>query len=449
MNPDDLADQYALFRDLLVECVPRRERLFVLNGNTATFPDPAVGMKTALKELQGQNQLLLIAFRRFKRADIRFRRILGDTLFSTGIIEKAIGAAHVTASEEHVRALERLKESEHTFVNLIRDITRHLTEAERLLKKQYEATRSTTNESMVEIGRLEMELRNVASAVDKVTAPIHGLVIRLVHQTAPGSALEQEAANPGRYTVDEHRSLWTFIKILCGIEAYIRLAQETISTRPDAHNGAKANDETFDSGNYGDMSDEMTFPAAVAFAQQGGRSLQSLREAVAYRIHNGLKMKLGVHFEWTRTFSLCFKRDGELYRAFDDEIDGNLLLTRAREGYDACRRTRRWNVERQAVETVIARATRNGRCVRVGEDLGHALFGDQFPAYDTILRTEGLGVWVMNDPHVLEAIRGVTEQVVNIEWVLIGKELGVGVLITAQPNANGARGVKKPLVWRS
>ena len=82
--------------------------------------------------------------------------------------------------------------------------------------------------------------------------------------------------------------------------------------------------------------ESLIWPKAVKFAADRNSVLQSLREAIAFRVEaNG--QDDANRYQATRTNAAYFMKNGTAYVAFDDTPDPakNIVIARVQEGYDA------------------------------------------------------------------------------------------------------------------
>jgi hypothetical protein len=149
-------------------------------------------------------------------------------------------------------------------------------------------------------------------------------------------------------------------------------------------------------------SENLIFPKMVEFTLANGSVLQSAREAVIYRMHVG-KEDLN-YWYLTRTAAIYYRKDGELFVAFDDDSFDNILLTSAEEGRKA---SSNWLVDKSRVQNAIIRAERTGRTIRVASDrersdamdVAKCMVGDKAEAYEQFLRHCGykcLRAWAVS-----------------------------------------------------
>src|SRR3989344_5003262 len=114
----------------------------------------------------------------------------------------------------------------------------------------------------------------------------------------------------------------------------------------------------------------LVWPKAVKFAADQNAVLQSLREAVAFRIE--AQGKDGANREQaTRTGAIYFKDGNKFYVAFDDIPDPrqNIVLARAIEGYEANKEAREFILPKKDKQIVqlLKRAEKSDRIVQVVE----------------------------------------------------------------------------------
>lgn len=121
----------------------------------------------------------------------------------------------------------------------------------------------------------------------------------------------------------------------------------------------------------GRSKDYLTWPKAVQFCADNKSILQSLREAVGFRVNaNGADD--ADKYQATRTVAVYFTQDGKRYVAFDDIADPkqNIILARAQEGYDACQKNNVWHLpmKDKHVKQIMARAEKDGRLIEVTKE---------------------------------------------------------------------------------
>jgi hypothetical protein len=121
----------------------------------------------------------------------------------------------------------------------------------------------------------------------------------------------------------------------------------------------------------GSSKDYLTWPAAVKFCADKRSVLQSLREAAGFRSHADGADDADL-YQATRTAAVYFVEGGKRYVAIDDSADPekNIILARAQEGYDACRKNDAWLLpfNDKHVKQIRARAEKDGRIVEVPKD---------------------------------------------------------------------------------
>jgi|GEM_PF-5174450 len=141
---------------------------------------------------------------------------------------------------------------------------------------------------------------------------------------------------------------------------------------------------------YSEKSDEaIVFPEIVSFALSQGGVVQSAREAVVFRLATG-KDDLNYYY-LTRTAAIYYRKNGQLFVAFDDDPFDNILLTATQEGRDA---GSKWLVDSNRVAGAIARAEKAGRVIGVTSEneradpleFGRCIIGDKTEQYDQFLQ---------------------------------------------------------------
>ena len=114
----------------------------------------------------------------------------------------------------------------------------------------------------------------------------------------------------------------------------------------------------------------LSWPDAVNFAHERKAILQSLREAVAFRVDSA-GADGSNEYQATRTGGVYFKESNKIYLAVDDVADAseNIILARANEGYSAHKNGKDWFLPKKDkhIAKFLKRAERSDRIVEVVE----------------------------------------------------------------------------------
>jgi len=110
----------------------------------------------------------------------------------------------------------------------------------------------------------------------------------------------------------------------------------------------------------------LALPAAVQYAQDRQSTLQSAREAVAFRLAASGADNAD-DYQITRTVALYLKDNDQFFVAFDDAPARNILLASAQEGCDAHAGAGTWRVKRSdpLITGAVLRAAKADRIVPV------------------------------------------------------------------------------------
>ncbi len=127
---------------------------------------------------------------------------------------------------------------------------------------------------------------------------------------------------------------------------------------------------------YTEKSTENIFlPQANSYCLSQGSVLQSAREAIVYRMHQG-KDDLNYYYH-TRTVVIYFKENNELFAAFDDDPINNILLSCVPEDYNAVGQLL-IDINNLLIENAIKRAKEHKRIIKVTLRNGVSGFDDGF-----------------------------------------------------------------------
>jgi len=138
-------------------------------------------------------------------------------------------------------------------------------------------------------------------------------------------------------------------------------------------------------------SENLALPGCIDFALSNGGLLQSAREAVNYRMMKG-KDDFNFYYN-TRTVAIYYRENNAFFVAFDDSVFDNILLLRAKEGYDA---RDNWlvNVNDPLVKNAILRAKGAGRTIMVTSEnerddslaVAKCMIGNKADGYDSFIK---------------------------------------------------------------
>jgi hypothetical protein len=192
-------------------------------------------------------------------------------------------------------------------------------------------------------------------------------------------------------------------------------------------------------------SENLALPGCIDFALSNGGLLQSAREAVNYRMMKG-KSDFAFYYN-TRTAAIYYRENNQYFVAFDDSIFDNILLLRAKEGYDA---RDNWlvNANDPLVKNAILRAKSAGRTIMVTNEntranslaVAKCIIGNKADAYGAFVKKH-LNNELKSYVLVNSDCRNVTDGRVLIRLVGLG---GVGLGANCRCDYDGrSRGVQK------
>ncbi len=437
-----LSERYDEVCKLLETTVTERERLF---GDGCVFD-----FKHNWKPLYDCNRNVIRAIVLLVRTDRRFRGLVGDRLFSSDHLRSGFellknqGLLPDTA----VTYLEKIEELLRLYV---RDETIGVVQLLRLLRKQQLCNAAE------EVQKLELEIRATCQSLFK-RAGAYQELLTFSHKNASGTQREQEVTNPTRYSASDVNgaSLWELLKFSAELEIFLNTVEGILSHAQNTNSSITVTSDGFSMPEipiafYTEKSSEdLVLPKANSYCLSQGSVLQSAREAIVYRMHEG-KDDLNYYYN-TRTVVIYFKENNELFVAFDDDPINNILLSRAQEGYDA---SNNWlvNTNDPLIENAIKRAKEHQRIIKVTTQnsrddslaVAKCIIGDKTEKYDAFLKkhlNRNLKSYVLD----ISDCKNVTNSQVLLRLVGVGGDNYGDDILSANNlcDVNGrARGVRK------
>ena len=342
MNISQLAADYHELREKLAQTVPERERLFLSYANKGSA-EGCFGLRD-FKALCDYNRTVLFVLTKFARDDIKFRRLVGDKMFSKDELAKLLAV-----ESPHANILRRYEEF---FRMMVHGINPMLKDIRRLIYNQ-----SKIKNQKYDLEKQEDMIRGQCEWLAKFLAP-YQVIGTFVHQEAPGTTADQEVNNPQRFVNDPNKSLWVLVKIISEMEIYLNAVASVAATekQPQAHPGLPTFIDKCASSH--DLADAVgDFPPSHNGVLASAGEVAEFRQWATQTQNDFL----------SRTACLYFVENDCAYVAFSDSEnpDHNILLSRSKEVVSAAAAKTAWYIHDKQIQWMIARAKKDNRCIRL------------------------------------------------------------------------------------